>query len=101
MKTVSIGTNLYGISTASFITEEGKRSAALTHIDACKLLAAFNTLVTNGISHHSHLDESTFIFRVSGSDFSFLFHFSMKIKTVNKIAADGTPRFAILFAYIP
>ena len=36
-------------------------------------------LVTNGISHPYHLDESTFNFRVIRSDLSFLFHFSMKI----------------------
>ena len=38
--------------------------------------------------------ESTCIFRGSGSDFSFLFHFSMKIISANRIAPDGTPRFA-------
>ena len=38
---------------------------------------AFNALVTNGHSHLYHLDESTFIFRGLGSDFTFLFHFSM------------------------
>ena len=37
---------------------------------------------------------STFIFRGIGSYFSFLFHFSMKNKTRNRIAPDGTPRFA-------
>ena len=40
-----------------------------------------------------HLDESTFIFRGIRSNFSFLFHFSMKIKTANRIAPDRTPRF--------
>ena len=38
--------------------------------------------------------ESTFIFRGSGSDFSFSLIFSMKIKKVNRIVPDGTPRFA-------
>ena len=38
-----------------------------------------NPLVTTGLSHSYHLDESIFIFRGIGSDFSFLFHFSMKI----------------------
>ena len=28
------------------------------------------------------------------SNFSFLFHFSMKILSANRIAPDGTPRFA-------
>ena len=50
--------------------------------------------MTNGFSHPYQMDESTFTFRGSGSDFSFLFHFSMKIKKANRIASDGTPRFA-------
>ena len=37
-----------------------------------------NLPVTNGISHPYHLGESTSIFRGNRSDFSFLFHFSMK-----------------------
>ena len=37
-----------------------------------------NPLVTNEISHPYQLDESTFILRGFRSDFSFLFHFSMK-----------------------
>ena len=51
-------------------------------------------LVTSGLSQRYHLDESTFIFRGIRSDFSFLVHFSMKIKIANRIAPDGTPRFA-------
>ena len=50
--------------------------------------------MNNGFSHPYHLDESTFIFRGIGSNFSFLFNFSMKIKLPNRIALDGTPRFA-------
>ena len=50
--------------------------------------------MTKGLSHPYHLDESTFILRGFRSDFSFLFHFSMKIKIANRIAPDGTPRFA-------
>ena len=50
--------------------------------------------VTNGISHPYHLDESIFIFRVIRSDFSFLFHFSMKIMQANVITPDGTPNIA-------
>ena len=58
---------------------------------------ALNPLVTNGLSHRYHLDESIFIFRGIRSIvfFSFLFHFSMKIMSANRIAPDdGTPRFA-------
>ena len=33
----------------------------------------FNQLVTNGLSHHYHLDESTFILGAAGVTFSFLF----------------------------
>ena len=57
-------------------------------------MLVFNPLVTNGLSHPYHLDEFTFIFRDIRSNFSFLFHFSMKIKIANRIALDGTPRFA-------
>ena len=38
---------------------------------------------------------STFVhFRGIRSNFSFLFHFSVIIKITNRIAPDGTPRFA-------
>ena len=53
-----------------------------------------NPLLTNGISHPYHFDESSFIFRGIRSNFTFLFHFSMKIKIANRIASDGTPPFA-------
>ena len=36
------------------------------------------------------MDESTFTFRDSGSEFSFLFHFSMKFMSANRIAPDET-----------
>ena len=66
-----------------------------------------NPLVTNGLSHHYHLDESVFIFRGIGSNFSFLFHFSMKIRVSKEnsprwdAAAGGVPPGAILFVYVP
>ena len=50
--------------------------------------------MANGFSHPYHLDEYTFIFRGIRSDFPFLFHFSMKFMKANRIAPDGTPRFA-------
>ena len=34
-----------------------------------------NPYLTNGFSHHYHLDESTFIFRGVRSNFEFLFYF--------------------------
>ena len=49
--------------------------------------------VKKRFSYRHHLDESTFILRGFMSDFSFLFHFSMKIKIANRIAPDGTSRF--------
>ena len=61
------------------------------------LIELFNPLVTNGFSHAYQMDESTLILRGSGSDFSFLFHFSMKFMSANRIATDGTPRFAGLY----
>ena len=57
-------------------------------------LDSLNPLVTNGLSHHYHLDESILTFRDIRYNFSFLFHFSMKIKIANSIAPDCTPRFA-------
>ena len=45
----------------------------------------------NGFSNHYQLDESTFIFRDVRSDFYFLFNFSMKFLSANRIAPDGTP----------
>ena len=49
-------------------------------------------LVTNGLSlpYHFDFDESICIFRGMGSNFSFW----MKIMSANRIAPDGTPRFA-------
>ena len=40
------------------------------------------------------MDESIFSFRGFGKDLSFLFHFSMKFMSANRIAPDGMPRFA-------
>ena len=54
----------------------------------------FNTLVTNGLFHPYHLDVSTFIFRGNRSNWTFSFHFSMKITLANIIAPEGTPHFA-------
>ena len=51
--------------------------------------------MTNGLSHHYQIGESTFIFRGVRNDFSFLFHFLMKFLLANGIAPDGTPRFAV------
>ena len=55
---------------------------------------SLNRPVANGLSHPYHLDESIFILRDIMSIFSLLFHFSMKIFSANRIAPDGTPRFA-------
>ena len=38
----------------------------------------FNPYMTNGLAHHYQLGESTFNFRGVGSEFDYLFHFSMK-----------------------
>ena len=54
----------------------------------------FDPLVTNGISHPYHLGESTIILGALGV--FFLSHFSLKIMSANRIAPDGTPRFAAL-----
>ena len=54
----------------------------------------FNQLVTNGFSHPYQLDEFIFIFRGIRSVFQFLFQFLMRIVSANRIAPDGTLRFA-------
>ena len=48
----------------------------------------------NGLSHFYQLDESTVIYRGIRNYFSSLFHILMKIVKANRIAPDGTPRFA-------
>ena len=53
-----------------------------------------NPLMTNGLSHPYHMGESIFILKGTRSDISSLFHFSMKTMSANRIAPDGTPRFA-------
>ena len=59
------------------------------------LLYDFNPLVTNGHSHHYHLDDYIFIFWGEiRSDFSFLFYFPLKVKMENRIVQDGMLRFA-------
>ena len=51
-------------------------------------------LVTNGFSHPYRLDGFALISRGIRGIFSFLFHFSMNFLSANRIAPDGTPRFA-------
>ena len=66
----------------------------LSRYEAHQVLLSINPYVTNELSHPDHLDESTFILRGIRSNISFLFHFSMKFKSANRKAPDGTPRFA-------
>ena len=51
-------------------------------------VCSFNPLVTNGLAHPYHMDEPTFILKGSRSKFSF------EIIKTNRIAPDGTQRFA-------
>ena len=61
----------------------------------CVILSIFNPPLTTGLSHPYHLDVSTFNFGGIGSDFSFSFHFSIRIMKANRIVPyAGTPRFA-------
>ena len=55
------------------------------------ILSSVNPLVTNVLSHHYYLNESILILWGIRSNFSFLFHFSMKFVKANRIAPDGTP----------
>ena len=50
-----------------------------------------NPLVMNGLSCLYHLDESILCLRGIRSNFSLLFHFSMKFMKANRIAPDGMP----------
>ena len=59
-----------------------------------QIFQTVNPYLTNGFSHHYHLDVSIFIFRGVRSDFYFLSHFSMKFLSANRIAPDGKPRSA-------
>ena len=61
-----------------------------TNILRCNI----NPYVMNGLSHPYQLDEPIFILGGSGFLFSFLFHFSIKCMSSNRIAPDGTLRFA-------
>ena len=56
-----------------------------------KLTQVFNPRVTNGLYHPYQLDESTFVKRGVRRNCSF---FDEKFKRANRIAQDGTPRFA-------
>ena len=47
------------------------------------------------------MGEPSFIFRGIGSNFSILFHFSMKNMSANRIAPDGTPRFHLGLFCLP
>ena len=50
--------------------------------------------MANGLSNCYHVEESTFICKGFKCDFKFLLKFSMKFLKANRIAPDGTPRFA-------
>ena len=55
----------------------------------------FNPNLTNGLSHHYHLGESTFVFGGFRCNFNFFIsQFSMKFLCENRIAPDGMLRSA-------
>ena len=72
---------IYRIYASKFVGDKWLHPCSLGESLLC-----LNQLVTNGLSHHYHLDESTFIIRGIRSNFSFLFHVSMKIILANRIA---------------
>ena len=86
-------------TTAAHVNLDG-RAKTVHKVSAHKLtvihavLWKFNPFLTYGLSHHYHLDESTFIFRGTRSDFKFSYKFFMKILVANRIAPDGTQRSA-------
>ena len=54
----------------------------------------FVFLKTEKVHFPCHLRESSYIFRGIRGYVSFSFHFSMKLMTANRIAPNGTLRFA-------
>ena len=66
-------------------------------------------LVTNGLYHHYHLDESTFVLKNTRCNFSsFISFFISRGKNVSKqnslrwdATFSGVPSGVILFAYVP
>ena len=67
----------------------------------------FNPYLTNGLSHHYQLGESTFIFSGVRCDFNFFISFSDKISLCKQnsprwdAAFCGVASGAILFAIVP
>ena len=57
------------------------------------LHSKFNPLVTNGLSHCYHLDESTFIFRGIRSNFSFFISFFDE----NPVSKQNRPKWDAAF----
>ena len=75
-----------------FLKYKGAKELPLANIRISAAACTINPLVTYGFFHPYHLDESTFILRDVRSNFSFLFHFSMKFMSAKRIAPDGTLR---------
>ena len=66
------------------------------------------TCLTNGLSHHYHLGESTFIVRDIRTDIIFLFHFSIKNSLIKQTELPQMGRHVlritsgtVLFAFVP
>ena len=78
------------IESAEFI----KKSTIYAKAQQFGITKQIHPPVTNELSHLYRLDESIFIFSGIRSNFSFLFHFSMKFMSANRITPDRTPRFA-------
>ena len=67
-------------------------------------IVSLTLFMMNGLAHHYHLGESTFILMGVGRDFKILFNFAMKFPSANRIDPDGKCGLtsgAILFAYVP
>ena len=78
------------------LSENKSKRAQISFTLASLMLSKMNlnSLVTNGLSNHYHLDKSTFVLGASGVFFFMLISFLMKFLKANRIAPDGTPRFA-------
>ena len=84
---------VYLLLLLSLVTVKCKRGNSLYFLGLSKKKLVLNLYLTNGLSNSYHLDDSTSVFREIRSNFSVLFHFSMKFRSANRIASDETSAF--------
>ena len=73
-----------------------KQQKLYFHISLCQMSSRINPYLPNGLVHPYHLDESISNFRGVWWNFSFLFHFWLKLMYAKSADPGQTPRFAAL-----